>query len=502
MIQQRLRFIKRISRWAKLPGLIVQRLHVPQRFRATSSCTISFVVHLSVILLLAVTVMLSEKEPPKHVLTVETFVETIEPAPEWIQAAGDAEDVPSNMDVAIHDFTLDAQEMIAPEIPSPLSAPIAGEAAITEAAAEARRFMPRDLLLKSGAPMGGGYEGRNQQARSILAKQRGGTAESEAAVGRALAWLAAHQRENGSWRFDHRCDTCPGLCANPGTAGATTGATGLALLPFLGAGEIGEGSRYKDTVDKGLYYLSGRLIVTHRGGDLQEGSMYAHGIATLALCEAFAMTNDTSLRPVAQQAIDFIVNVQHERGGWRYFPGQPGDTTVFGWQFMALKSARMGGLRVSAESIHKAKLFLDSVQTEKGAYYGYLTPGKLPTPTAVGLLSRMYTGWYQDDPHLAAGVAYLRKLGPSRTDMYFNYYATQVLHHYAGDGWTAWNERMRERLIATQSRRGHEHGSWFFNDEHGDAGGRLYTTAMCCMILEVYYRHMPLYGHRSVEDGL
>ncbi len=122
--------------------------------------------------------------------------------------------------------------------------------------------------------------------------------------------------------------------------------------------------------------------------------------------------------------------------------------------------------------------------------------------TAVGLLSRMYFRWAQDDPRLAAGVGYLQKLGPSRHDVYFNYYAHQVMHHYEGAGWDAWNRETRDRLIATQARRGHEHGSWYFNNEHAESGGRLYTTAMCIMILEVYYRHMPLYGEAAVKDDL
>jgi hypothetical protein len=315
-----------------------------------------------------------------------------------------------------------------------------------------------------------------------------------------LAWLAAHQRGDGSWRFDHRDGACQGLCRNPGTVASTTASTGLALLAFLGAGEVGEGSQYHKAVERGLYYLSSRVIIGPHGGDLQEGTMYAQGIATLALCEACAMTDDKSLRTPTQAAVDFICKVQHEEGGWRYYPGQPGDTTVFGWQIMALKSARLAGLTVPESVMQRAQKFLDSVQDEDGAVYGYMTPDRMPTPTAVGLLSRMYFGWEQDDPRLAAGVAYLQKLGPSRTDAYFNYYAHQLMHHFEGDGWDAWNQELRDRLIATQARRGHEHGSWYFNDEHGESGGRLYTTAMCIMALEVYYRHMPIYGETAVEE--
>ncbi len=52
---------------------------------------------------------------------------------------------------------------------------------------------------------------------------------------------------------------------------------------------------------------------------------------------------------------------------------------------------------------------------------------------------------------------------------------------------------MREFLIRSQSQSGHEAGSWYFEDTFAQEGGRLYTTAMSCMTLEVYYRFSPLY---------
>jgi len=114
----------------------------------------------------------------------------------------------------------------------------------------------------------------------------------------------------------------------------------------------------------------------------------------------------------------------------------------------------------------------------------------------------MYTGWQHSDSRLARGVDYLAKLGPSRTDLYFDYYATQVVHHYGGSRWPVWNVKMREHLIRMQAKDNHERGSWFFPDPHGVVGGRLYTTAMAVMILEVYYRYMPLYGQSAIENDL
>ncbi len=114
-------------------------------------------------------------------------------------------------------------------------------------------------------------------------------------------------------------------------------ATALALLPFLGAGQSPNQGRYRDSIEHGLQW-----IVAHQkpDGDLQgagSGRMYAHGLASIVLCEALAMSGDESLRPAAQRAIDFIVHAQHRRGGWRYHPGEEGDTSVEGWQLMALQ---------------------------------------------------------------------------------------------------------------------------------------------------------------------
>jgi hypothetical protein len=221
------------------------------------------------------------------------------------------------------------------------------------------------------------------------------------------------------------------------------------------------------------------------------------------------MTHDPALRQPAQAAVNFIVEAQDPTGGgWRYLPQQAGDTSVVGWQLMALKSAQMAYLRVPTATMRKAGYFLDHVQTDRGAVYGYQGPERgRPATTAIGLLSRMYLGWTHDHDGLQRGVRGLGMLGPStdssrlRNNMYYNYYATQVVHHYGGADWERWNEVMRDYLIQTQSTKGHETGSWFFqgNDHGTGAGGRLYFTALATMTLEVYYRYMPLYRPQSTQ---
>jgi hypothetical protein len=345
----------------------------------------------------------------------------------------------------------------------------------------------------------------SSQTKAALIREGGGNEFSEEAVAKALKWLVAHQATDGGWSFDHRQGghRCAGRCKNPGTADeARIGATALALLPFLGAGHTPKSGTYREPVRRGLHYLITRQNL--RSGALFEpvGNMYSHGLAAIALAEAYAMTRDKPLHDAAQAALDFISEAQDPGGGgWRYVPGQAGDTSVVGWQIMALKSGSMSYLKINPDTIRNASRFLDAVGADGGATYGYQQPGDGQATTAIGLLCRMYMGWKRDHEVLDRGVAFLDKRGPSKGDMYYNYYATQVLHHVGGEPWKRWNAKMRDQLIASQATRGHEQGSWYMRDRHGDRGGRLYCTALAAMILEVYYRHLPLYKQDSVDEA-
>ena len=232
--------------------------------------------------------------------------------------------------------------------------------------------------------------------------------------------------------------------------------------------------------------------------------MYSHGIASIVLCEAYAMTHDKGLYAPAQQALNFIAYAQDPvGGGWRYSPRQAGDTSVVGWQIMAMKSGHMAYLRVPPITVQKAFRFLDSVQANNGAHYGYTDPaaGRDAT-TAVGLLCRMYLGWKKDNPALKKGVDIISKDGHSKGNMYYNYYATQVMRHWEGEEWDKWNKPTRDWLVDSQVKEGPEAGSWFMGGagHANDRGGRLYCTSMATMILEVYYRHLPIYRKQSTEE--
>ncbi len=366
--------------------------------------------------------------------------------------------------------------------------------------------MSLDLVELGDVPvLKGDFGGRSSAGRRAAVKKYGGTVESEKSVNLGLTWLQSIQRKNGSWSFGD-----VGGAGSPGSMNTTdVGATSLVLLCMLGGGHTHQTpGQYQETVQKGLAWLAQSAIRSQGGADMRgahqgNSGMYVQGLATICLSEASAMEpKDRDLRRLALEAARFIEKAQGSDGGWRYQPREvPGDTSVVGWQVMALQSAKAGGITVAPDSFSDARKFLNKVQAEDGVYYGYTDSQKgRGTTTAVGLLCRMYLGWKREKPQLKQGVEFLSGLGPSRDDIYFNYYATQVMHHWDGELWDKWNVRMRDQLVETQIKDGPGAGSWDVTDPHGNTGGRIYQTALSLLTLEVYYRHLPIYRRFDSDE--
>ncbi len=356
--------------------------------------------------------------------------------------------------------------------------------------------------IKQGGTSASPLLARDPRVRVAMIKAEGGTTLTEAAVSRGLRWLALNQHGDGRWKLH----SLPHASGGAGHIQSDTAATSLALLPFLGAGQSHLVGKYKDTVAPGLRWL---IQQQKANGDLRGNSqghsgMYAHGQCAIVLCEAYALTHDEVLKEPAQKAIDFIVDAQHAGGGWRYEPGQPGDTSVVGWQLMALQSARAGGLKVPDAAIENAGHYLDSVASHNDSRYAYQR-GNQPTHvmTAEALLCRIYLGWRKSEPGLGEGVRWLLKNhmpNPDRPDIYYWYYATQTMHHYGGPEWDRWNLAMRDALVSGQDKSGKNAGSWPPRDPHANTGGRIYTTSLAVCSLEVYYRHLPVFRQLELES--
>lgn len=356
-------------------------------------------------------------------------------------------------------------------------------------------------------PSGVGYEGRQPGVRTQLALLNGGTLASERAVDAGLEWLARHQRPDGAWSFQHLHADCGADCDHPGSIDGSTAATGMALLCFMGAGHTHlDDGPWRETVTRGLEWLAAQSRV----GDLrcsieharpeQLSGMYAQGIATMALCEAVGMTHDRTYRKPAEDAVQFIVEAQDRYGGgWRYEPYQAGDTSVLGWQVMALVSGRMSGLDVPDTSRELAVVFLESVHNQSTDRFGYTSRARGTTATtAIGQLCSMYLRSSLPPERIRLNTSQLAVNSPLNNE-YSNFYTTQVLFQIGGPTWEAWNESLRDGLIRTQRNDGHAAGSWDPRGGWTAQGGRLYTTAIHVLTLEVYYRHLPLYDGNAFD---
>ncbi len=344
--------------------------------------------------------------------------------------------------------------------------------------------------------------GRQAGPKMELVKAFGGNEETLEAIRRSLAWFASHQFPDGHWSLHDFNKCCKGhkKCTGHGGEKADAAATGFALLGFLGDGQTHVSGQHRAAVRRGIDWLvagqkeSGELNPTNVGN----ARMYSHAIATIAMCEAFSMTQDKKLREPTQRAIDFIVKAQHKAsGGWRYQPNQSADTSVVGWQVMALKSGEIAGLDVPPETFSLVTKWLNQVEAQgkNRGQFGYTGRGPNLAMTAEGLLCRRYLGTQITDPSLRAGADHLLKNLPQkgRETSYYWYYATQLMFHLSPDYWEVWNNAQRDMLTQSQHKDGPLAGTWDPKDQWENRGGRIYTTSLRVMMLEVYFRHQPLY---------
>ena len=387
---------------------------------------------------------------------------------------------------------------ITPEHLPPVDEPFATPPDFTQIRPDATTAVSDVQAPQIGMALSGRQEGSARS--SELLGRFGGSETTEAAVNKGLEWLARNQRHDGSWSL-----------AGPYGGGVPQGfdneasATAMALLAFQGAGNTPQAGRFKSNVARGWKWL-----LRQQGADgcfFQTGGFnhrfYTQGQCAIAVCELYGMTKDAQYKGPAQYAIDYCLRSQSPEGGWRYTPNMDSDVSVTGWVVMALQSARMAGLRLPEENLRKVDRYLDSVAQHDGARYPYQRGGDVRrSMTAEALLMREYLGWKRDDPRLKDGMAWITSPEnlidfTNNRDVYYWYYATQAAHHIEGDYWKRWNAVMRQIMPEQQVPRGREAGSWDPNrpsaDQWANHGGRLYVTCLSIYMLEVYYRHLPIY---------
>ena len=385
------------------------------------------------------------------------------------------------------------------------------------------------------------FDGRTDPGtKNDLLSKYGGDQKTVRAVERGLAWLKRQQLPDGSWSLKEPYRD--GAMADNHCA-----ATGLALLAFQGDGNTRSAGKYHAQVRKAWKWLlkhqgeNGSFFPEAEG--LSTGRFYTQAICTIGICELIGMEKKSGkgkdLLNAAQKAVDYLVERQNLRqGGWRYDVEErtdwvlvrnkerkqvvkemsvESDLSVTGWCLMALMSARAAGLYVPDETFERIEGFLDLVSLNGGADYFYspVEPSERLSMTATGLLCREYLGWDRRNPLLIQGAEKLiqpenlirypsepKKNEPAsrqRTNVYGWYSASMMLKHLgaASRYWQTWNKALCREIPAHQEpEKSSEAGSWDpSSDDYAFGGGRLYVTCLSICCMEVYYRHLALYGN-------
>jgi hypothetical protein len=442
------------------------------------------------------------EEPPANPIT------PIEPRPQMADARPD-------------DSTQPGQ----PAEPPPVSAPPdAGHLAADSAPPPVPPVEPPPQFVAATRPAvpvrkGDGQEvpeplrGRIVADRLKAAQPFGATPRTEAAVAAALDWLASAQSADGRWDADAfgagRETRTLGHDRQGAGANADTGISGLALLALLGCGETHLAGAHRQTVQHGLEFL---LASQARDGSLAGpaelyAAMYCHGMATLALSEAYALSGDERLLPGLRAALEYTIAAQSSAGSWRYRPSEPtdpGDMSQFGWQLMSLKSAEMGGIPLPGATRVRMVRFLQSCSTGKSRGLAGYQPGHRAsrTMTAESLVCRHFLAVENSSAALDEGAAFVMQEPPSRQspNFYYWYYGTLAMFQRQGADWRRWNDALQQELLTRQRWDGSLAGSYDPDDQWGGYGGRVYSTALATLSLEVYYRYLPVHG-ASDEDA-
>jgi hypothetical protein len=369
------------------------------------------------------------------------------------------------------------------------------------------------------------YARRTRADRGQWIGKYGGSAASEQAVADGLDWLARHQGRDGSWSnrclglgAESRCEK-DSPCADPGLR-REMAHSGLALLAFQAGGHYYcNGQRYSDLVRKGLDWIvdhqqdDGALVgLQQPRGRRQYNNhyMYEHGIATFALGDACASAAGLQESPnprylqSLRKAVEFIERNQHHDGGWRYTDNlaAPSDTSVTGWQVLALKSAREAGVPPSEKCLANVRKYFLSRETGKDGCTGYESRNvQSEATTGVGMLAKQFLLDEPNAPLVRDAAGYLADLAGKRwpadvppgrdRDYYLWYNCTLAMFQAGGEPWKKWNDCVRDEIIKLQrpASAGCERGSWDPADRWGASGGRIYSTALAALTLEVYYRY-------------
>ena len=376
-----------------------------------------------------------------------------------------------------------------------------------------------------------------------------GDEDTEAAVAAGLRWLANHQDPDGKWNGTYFTDLTIGrkndqVAQKFGRQNVDISLTGLALLAFLASNhtQVSEKSIYRETVSRALEWTVAHQLDDgsyEEVTDVAKGGNnyfnYEQGIMTLALSEDYGMTHADDLKVLAQRGLDKIFSGQSPGDGWRYVPRVYSDTSVVGWMINAIKSGLMSGLEIDPRYRPSTMAFFQTVMRkpkftedpkevsddydktvglqykdeEALGHYMKEDPRMTTSGSAIVGANLIFMGYARSYPFCIGAANHLKKNLPQLqwhkaaaiskdvVPIYYYYYATLFMHQMGGDDWNTWNAAIKTSLTGAQAKAPDNNaGAYPAIGFDGDVGGQIYSTAMCTLTLETYYRYLPMLWFR------
>ncbi|MDT8389670.1 MAG: prenyltransferase/squalene oxidase repeat-containing protein [Lentisphaeria bacterium] len=346
-------------------------------------------------------------------------------------------------------------------------------------------------MTTSPITLPGLYSSRTKEGREKALRTYGGpgAAASERAVLKALRWLQEHQEEDGSWSPR----------SNPEAM------SGMALLAFLAHGETPSSEEFGATVQRGIQWLANRML--NKKGLESKG--YSHGIATYALCEAYALTKIPFVKPAMEKGLERMISGQQPKGGfdYNYAKGKRWDLSVAAWQLQAMKAGYAAGATTPGleDAMEKGINYLKNVAYANGKF-GYTKAGVgSPAMQGAGTLCLQLLGAGKSTEAKSCVDGFLAAYEPDwetggKHASYNWYYCTQAIFHGGSRDFKRWNASFAPMLIKHQQNDGH----WVNPGvEPGNLGNYapFKATALNALSLQVYYRYLPTYKVSATQSA-
>lgn len=246
--------------------------------------------------------------------------------------------------------------------------------------------------------------------------------EVRKALVKALDYLVSKQQEDGSWPHYEQ-------------AGA-----GLATMSFIGGKCVQKD--YSAKIRAGLDFLRSQFTPgssfpdgseeqAKNGGMFGTNNMYEQAIATLGVIEALVDLNESSLEPIAEEAIQLIIrsqNTEHKPetlqgpiqpdspnyGSWRYEPDYTeGDISVTAWQILTLRAAVNAGFSVPDYVFPAAAKYVRSLHGADNSFC-YESPrdaGESCARAGMGAFALQLCG-FPKDPLIPPAIRFMQNSGP------------------------------------------------------------------------------------------